>query len=95
MPPNHPPARRALLLRGASVPAAPAAPAWPPPARAQPALRPPPRQPEGPSPPGALRGLGPGRGEPGWRGCGGDHVGAAQQQRTASGGGGRRPRGLP
>lgn len=51
---NHPPSRRALLLRGATVIAATAAPTWLSPARAQTALRPTPSQTEGPYYPVAL-----------------------------------------
>jgi len=54
MPSNHPPSRRALLLRGATVIAATAAPAWLTPARAQTELRPTPSQTEGPYYPVAL-----------------------------------------
>lgn len=54
MPSNHPPSRRALLLRGATVIAATAAPAWLTPARAQTPLRPTPSQTEGPYYPVAL-----------------------------------------
>lgn len=54
MPLNQPPSRRALLLRGATVIAATAAPAWLTPARAQTELRPTPSQTEGPYYPVAL-----------------------------------------